>query len=229
VSDQSTTWIAETAEAVEQASNVRQLENEIEFLADSGETLNVVLPELAALAKAAALGARTWWPRDVVPFDLLRDLQEVQQELGKRKVQGVVKHLDQFRLGAKARVIEAWQDHVDREVGRSDGLEDLAEALSGIAGLSAFAAELRQSLRPLAGLRRALPNAAGVDSLAAIAATVTRLETRLPEAVREFVAAAAHSGAALHELDAGVRTWLTENGAMDSFKIVVGRPDGRPA
>ena len=91
-------------------------------------------------------------------------------------------------------------------------------------GNLATAGNLRRALDELPELKRRSPDAASVERLSETAMLAEKFKATLPDAVKAFVSAAARGGAPIGLLDAEVMAWLDENGAVDNFKVVAGKP-----
>jgi hypothetical protein len=224
----SITWIDETREAVDRASNLVRAQAEFERLEEAEKELDDALGDLSALHAAANLGRGTWWPGLDAPPDVCPELLSLQEDLGPQRVRSVLSKLatHRSRLGDAVRM--AWREHITSRAGDAGGLRELVQVLAGADGLADIAHSLDEALGRLAQLQKAgrgttLPDAKAVQALNDAVDLLDVLEKRLPAAVKAFVSAAARGGASLDLLDAKVRAWLVENGALNNFRIVPGQ------
>jgi len=226
--DDSTSWIAETREAVDRASNVVQAQADYEALASIDEELDNAVPDLAQLEHAAVIGRGAWWAGVDAPPDLWADLRSAQQHLGRRQLASVVRLLTPFRARVRRVIQERWKEHVVTEAGDAAELRNLVRVLTGAEGLEDIARNLDEALGRLTRLQSDLPDAHALTALNEAVELLAALEARLPTEVKAFVSAAAHGGASLELLDADVRGWLVDNGALHNFRVVPGRPQAVP-
>ncbi|NGY65065.1 hypothetical protein G7043_39745 [Lentzea sp. NEAU-D13] len=220
------TWVIETADAVERASDADRARRESEGLGTAKESLDARLAELTELGRAAAAGRGTWWSGVDAPPDLWNNLRSAQQDLSQRALGRTAEQLAVFTTRAKQAALGFWDQHVVGDAGDVNELKQFAAALRNVSALRQVADDLDSALGELGRLRSKLPDSAAVESLARAVALLDDLEARLPPTVRSFVSAATGGGAALDQLDAEVLNWLVAHGASDVFKIVPGRPVG---
>lgn len=220
------TWVIETADAVERASNADRARRESEELGTAKESLDARLAELTPLGRAAAVGRGSWWPGVDAPPDLWDNLRSAQQDLGQRALGRTSSQLATFTSRAIQTALDAWHKHVQAEAGDVQELVQFAAALRNVDALRQVADDLDRALGDLARLQSKLPDTAAAEALARAVDLLDDLEARLPPVVRSFVSAATGGGAALDQLDAEVLDWLVAHGAGDVFKIVPGRPVG---
>jgi hypothetical protein len=220
------TWVIETVDAVERASNADRARRESEELGMAKESLDARLSELTQLGRAAAVGRGTWWPGVDAPPDLWENLRSAQQDLGQRALGRTAEQLAAFTTRAKQTALGSWDQHVLAEAGDVGELVQVAEALRNVGALRQVADDLDLALGDLVRLRSRLPDTAAVEALSRVVDLLDDLEAGLPQVVRSFVSAATGGGAALDQLEAEVLGWLVAHGAGDVFKIVPGRPMG---
>ncbi|GAA5133956.1 hypothetical protein [Pseudonocardia adelaidensis] len=219
-------WIAETFDAVERASDVEKARRDAETLTSALENLTKLLPRLAELERACSLGRGSWWTGINAPPDLWDNLRAAQKNLGQRALAAVDRNLPTFTQQAEQAAGDGWKNHIVDEVGNVRELLELSAALRQVPTLEQTATSLDNAIGDLARLRSELPDRNAVETLGKVVALLDDLQARLPAAVRDFVSAATGGGASLEMLDAEVVSWLQDNGAVDAFKIVAGRPTG---
>jgi hypothetical protein len=219
-------WIAEAFDAVERASDLEKARRDSENLTTALENVQKLLPRLAKLERASALGRGSWWTGVNAPPDLWDNVNAAQKNLGQRALAAVDRSLPIFTQQAERAVGEGWNKHIADEVGNVRELLDLSAALRQVATLEQIATSLDNAIGDLARLRSGLPDDKAVETLGKAVALLDDLQARLPAAVRDFVSAATGGGASLQMLDAEVLGWLRDNRAADAFKIVAGRPTG---
>ncbi|MEV4712616.1 hypothetical protein [Micromonospora sp. NPDC049374] len=219
-----TTWIRETREAVDQASDSLLLQADLDAFGQFDEQLEDALRELTALAQAAVLGRGDWWAGVDATPDLWTQLRSAQSELDKRQLGSVVNLLNRLRTQARDAVKDGWSTYVASRAGNALELRDLVRALAGVEGLEDVAPKLDAALGDLARLQRKPPDADSVRVLAEVTELLALLEQRLPPAVKGFVSAATQGGAALDLVNDDVRNWLVDNNALYNFRVVPGRP-----
>ena len=110
------------------------------------------------------------------------------------------------------------------QTGETAKLQELVDVLSGSGHLADVAKDLKHAGELLDKLRRQLPDADAVRTLDDVVARYDAFESALPSAVKVFVSAVARGGASIRMMDAEVTAWLTDNGALGNFKVVVGTP-----
>jgi hypothetical protein len=228
VADGSTTWIAETREAVDRTSNLNQAQSKFETLVGIDEELDSLLPDLVRLKQTAALGRKIWWSGLDAPPDLWTQLRSAQIDLNQRQLASVVRMLTQFKTQLREVVQTKWKNHVASQAGDAGELRDLVQVLSGAEGLTEVARSLDEALGRLARLQRGLPDASALNALKEAIELLDALERLLPATVKAFVSAAARGGASLELLDSEVREWLVDNGVLHNFRVVPGRPQEVP-
>jgi hypothetical protein len=224
-------WIGETRIAVDRAGQADRAQMDFEALTTVSEELGQVLPSLAELHNAAELGRGVWWAGLDVDRGLLADLDEAQtaldtwqQALDRRKLANVARRITRLEPRLRESVMAAWKEYVASQAGDAVELRDLMQVLSGAEGIADVARQLNEALGRLASLERRLPDSRALEVLDEVSALFGLLEGRLPAAVKTFVSAAARGGASLELLDAEVREWLIDNGALQNFRAVPGRP-----
>ncbi|MGW2306865.1 hypothetical protein [Actinomadura luteofluorescens] len=224
-------WIEETRVAVDRAGQADRAQMDFEALITASEEIGHVLPSLAELRNAAELGRGVWWTGLDVDPGLLADLDEAQraldtwqQALERRKLTNVARRLTRLEPRLREAVMAAWKEYVASQAGDAAELRDLMQVLSGAEGIADVARQLNEALGRLARLERRLPDARSLEVLDEVSALFGHLEGRLPVAVKTFVSAAARGGASLELFDAEVREWLIDNGALENFRAVPGRP-----
>ncbi|WP_146017518.1 hypothetical protein [Verrucosispora sp. ts21] len=219
-----TTWIREARVAVDQASDTRRQEADLDALGQFDEQLDDALQELTALAGAASLGHGDWWTGvDAIP-ELWTQLRSAQRELNARQLGSVVRLLSGLISRVRDAVRDGWSNHVASQAGNAVELRELVKALAGVEGLEDVAPKMDGALGHLARLQGKSPDADSVRVLAEVTELLALLEQRLPAAVKGFVSAATRGGAALDLLDDEVRNWLVDNSALHNFRVVPGRP-----
>ena len=118
-----------------------------------------------------------------------------------------------------------WQQHVDTLI--PSGLDQQLELLGGAGVLADQVAQMRALGKKLSEARERTPSEAGafveVRTAAGELAGLWRRLEGIPEEVREFLGAASAQGAALDAFTPAVRTWLVENGFLDSVRLVLRR------
>jgi hypothetical protein len=226
VGDGSTTWIEETRDAADRASNLVRAQAEFETLVSIDEELENALSELAPLDQAAGLGRGTWWAGVDAPADLWAELRSARRDLEPRITRSVTRQLAQFGSRVREAILIAWKKHVAAEAGDPAELRDLVQVLSGTEELADLARGLYDALARLEKLRRGLPDANALNALEEVVARLDTLEQRLPATAKAFLSAAARGGASLELLDAQVWGWLEVNGALRNFRVVPGAPQG---
>jgi hypothetical protein len=224
VAEGGTTWIAAARQAVDRASSVVSVQADLDMLAGYEDDLDHAIEELADLAQAAILGRGTWWAGTDAPSDLWTCLRGAQRDLKPRELGTVVRLLRKFPERIRREIQDAWRNHVAAQTGDASQLRELMQGLSGVEGLADISRRLDDALARLARVRNGLPDASAVQAFQQVVEMLDRLERRLPPAVKAFVSAAAHGGASIELLDAYVREWIVDNGAVGSFKVVPGSP-----
>ncbi|NJC70847.1 hypothetical protein HC031_14135 [Planosporangium thailandense] len=220
----SISWIDETREAVDRASNVVQAQSELEVLATAEEDLDNAIRDLSDVQTAAVVGQGIWWTGSDAPAELWTELRSAHKDLGQRQLAFVMRKLAEFRRRVRDAVQTGWATHVASRAGDAGDLRDLIQVLSGVEGLAEIARSLDQALGRLARLQTKLPDSQAVQTLDEAVDLLDALERRLPAAVKVFVSTAARGGASIDLLGADVRGWLVDNGALNNFRIVPGRP-----
>ncbi|SFB52840.1 hypothetical protein SAMN05216266_11696 [Amycolatopsis marina] len=217
-------WISATKLAVDRASDAVQAHKELTVLSDALKEFDAALEKLAKIRQASALGRGEWWPGLDIPSELWFGLDVARRELSSRKLNPAVKQLNTFVKQSKRSLEVAWSNHVRARTGHIAELHELAEVLTEGSRPADVARDLRQARESLNGLQRGLPDADAVRRLNEAMAQYEAFESALPPAVNAFVSAVARGGASIRAADAEVIAWLTDNGALDNFKIVAGAP-----
>lgn len=118
-----------------------------------------------------------------------------------------------------------WQRYVDTLI--PDALDQQLELLGSAGVLADQIAKMRALSTKLREARERTPvEAAAFGEAKGAAAELAGLWQRLegiPEEVREFLGAASAQGAALKALTPAVRTWLADNGFLDSVRLILRR------
>lgn len=217
-------WISATKLAVERASDAVQAHNELTGLSAALKEFDAALEKLAKMRQASALGRGDWWFGLDIPSDLRFRLDAARRDLASRKLNLAVKQLNLFVKQAQRSLEVAWSSHVRSRTGHIADLQELVEVLTEGSRFADVARNLRQARAALNGLQRGLPDAEAVRRLNEAVAQYEAFESALPLAVNAFVSAVARGGASISTVDDEVIAWLTDNGALDNFKIVAGAP-----
>jgi hypothetical protein len=220
VPDTEPQWILETRRAVDRASDAVRAQQELKALTSAVNEFDTILDELANMHQAGQLGRGRWWHGIDIPPGLWAGLDSARRNLEGRELTPTIKDLRNFVKSARRRFEQAWQDHVNAQTARATQLREVVDVLSD----SGHVAGLARELNRLRGLRQ--PDAGAVRILDDVVARYEAFESALPPAVKTFVAAAGRGGASINMINAEVRAWLTENGALDNFKVVAGSPAG---
>jgi predicted transcriptional regulator len=218
-------WISDTLGAVERASNAVQAQEELKIVSDASRELGQILAELEKLSAVAALGRSSWWSGVTLPSQVDELVDGVADKLERRDLAKLIPALKQFTTRTRNSLQSAWTSHVDERTGDTAELQELVDLLAG-SGEFAIAGDLKRALDELGELRRRSPEASSIDQLTRTVALAERFEAMLPDVVKKFVSAAARGGASIGLLNAEVMKWLDDNGAVDSFKVVAGKPSG---
>lgn len=219
-----TSWLAEAADAVTQATSAADLQQQIDGLIDSKAVLAEQLVEFRLFLTVDQLGRSLWWQGVSPTPDLFESLTQA-KSLKPRALASLANRIGSHRAHFRAALAAAWDEYASQRMGNVSDLQQLVELLHQVDGLAEMARELQSVLRDLRNLRDALPTAASVELLDQADAQLQRLEAALrPEAVRRFLSAVAHGGAGLELLDADVADWLAQHSAGGKFRIVAGAP-----
>jgi hypothetical protein len=226
VADNAPEWITATGRAVRRASDAVQAQEELKALNTALKDLNQVLVELEQLAQASRVGRGSWWSGFPVPAPLGTSMESIDGDLERRELASAVRELKQFTARARNAMQTAWLGYVDSQTGDTAELRELVDLLAGSGRLASVAKDLKRALGSLPDLRSQIPDASSVRTLADTVALSEAFEEALPDAVRAFISAAARDGASITLLNTNVLTWLSDNGAIDNFKVIAGRPQG---
>jgi hypothetical protein len=226
VADNAPEWITATGRAVHRASDAVQAQEELKALSIALKELKQVLETLEQLAQASNLGRGSWWSGLPIPASLRAGAEPTDGDLERRQLAATMRELKQFTTRARNSLEAAWCDHVDSQTGDTTGLRDLVDLLAVSGHLASVARDLQQALSSLQDLRSKVPDASSVQALADTLALSEVFEAALPNEVKRFISAAARGGASIALLSTEVLTWLGDNGAIDNFKVIAGKPQG---
>lgn len=222
-----TTWIEQTAAAVEQASDQLRAEQRIEELNERLDSFATLVADLEKLRDAAELPGTDWWPAAAVPGTLLRALRNCIQKPETRPLKALDRDLTAFATSLKNAVMTAWRAEVQAHVGELESWRELAAVLPAASGFGGALNDLVHLLARLRTVGKSLPTPDALTALNQSEALRRSLAPRLPVKIRAFVeAATSPQGAPIDALDDEILTWMRDNGATRSFYVVAGSGGG---
>jgi hypothetical protein len=219
-------WLNDVSLAVSEATNVVQVQSEIEDLTAARADFAEHVAKLRRLAAANALGRGTWWAGQTAEPDVFSELKQASTNPQPRVVNSLLRKLDSYAGTVNALLIASWREYAASRMGNVADLQLLAGTLAGIEGVAGLAASLQEVLGQLGRVQAQPPTEESLALLDQAEKRLAALEAALqPAAAREFLAAVARGGASLALLTDEVRAWLAANRAELSFKIAAGAPD----
>lgn len=222
-----TTWIDQTAAAVDQASDQVRAEQRIEELNERLDSFTTLVADLEKLRDAAELPGTDWWPPGAVPGTLLQALRNCIQKPDTRPLVALDRELTAFTASIKGAVMTAWRAEVQTHVAELESWRELAAALPASSGFGGALDDVVHLLARLRTIGKSLPTPDGLTALNQSKALRRSLAPRLPVKVRAFVeAATSPQGASIDALDNEILSWMRHNGATQSFWIVAGPGGG---
>ncbi|MER5265092.1 hypothetical protein ABTZ99_23755 [Actinosynnema sp. NPDC002837] len=224
--DRTTVWIADARQAVDKASDVIRTRTEYDGLVEMGEEVDAAVRDLARIREAAELGLGEWLTGFDVPAVLWEELRAAQEGPSRRRLAAVVRTLGAFRTKGRNAIREAWRDHTRLLADRAVDVRNLMTAFPGSPELAELAAQMDNALGRLTRSQKDLPDAAAVAARRELERLLEEVDRLWPDAVKDFISAAARGGASLDMLTTEVLAWLVQNQATHSFKIVAGAPMG---
>ncbi|TMQ95290.1 hypothetical protein ETD83_22650 [Actinomadura soli] len=228
MSEGTTTWIAQTRQAVETATDAVQAQRHMDALQDAARELDEALPLLAKVRKAAELDGSAWWRPPAIDDQVLTFLDAAQQSLQARALSAATRAVRERTAALNNAAQSAWKQYLRDRTGDAHELRELMSALGGATDIAAAAQQLDEALAPLIRLGGRLPTEQDLQLLDQADARFAHLREQLPAGVRDFVSAAARGGAPLDLLDSQVLAWLQDQDVALNFKIVTGAPAGGP-
>jgi hypothetical protein len=219
-------WLSDASTAVSEATNVVQVQGEVDTLNTARTEFAKHVVGLHRLVEADALGRGTWWQGYTAEPELFSELKQASLNPQARVVNSLLRKLDSFSGSVRTQLISAWRAYAGSRMGNVADLQLLASTLASIESVASLAASLQRVLGELGRVQAELPTRESQALLEQAESRLAELEAALqPAAVRRFLSAVARSGAPLDLLTDDVRTWLSANRAELRFKIVAGGPD----
>jgi hypothetical protein len=219
-------WLTLARETIDEAIAAESSKQQQEVAGDAQAALDDHLDELTALAVAVKAGRAAGWLSGAVA-DSRGAGPAVDALIAKGPRRAEVSRLQTalpvFVEQARSTVGAAWAERIRDQVGGLNDLQTLVRVLDQIPGRQNQQAVLKRALQPVIKLRDTLPTATSEADLASAGAAVDAAFRQAfgNTEVREFLLAAARSGASLAQLTPTVWAWIEENGAADLMRVTI--------